>query len=57
MEYVSPSALALAGCDYDGTMNHLEAAEACALHRACHPDECRTLRAAQHILATPIEPR
>ncbi|WP_306359195.1 hypothetical protein [Nocardia sp. CC227C] len=57
MEYVSPRALALAGCDYDGAMNHLDAAEACALHRACHPDECRTLRAAQRMLGAPIEPR
>ncbi|WP_282785487.1 hypothetical protein [Nocardia sp. CC201C] len=57
MEYVSPRALILAGCDYDGPMNHLEAAEAGALHRDCHPAECHTLRAARHILRTPTEPR
>ncbi|MBF6180866.1 hypothetical protein [Nocardia otitidiscaviarum] len=41
-EYISPRALQLAGCDFTGPMNPLEAREAQALHRDCDPAICTT---------------
>lgn len=52
-EYISPRALQLAGCDYTGPMNSLEAREAQALHRDCDPATCTTAYRAAAIHTAP----